>query len=60
MFCEENQIKEIPEELIFSWGLKRQGSKTCMKTEDNPRNPSFQEYKFPMLKLVVKRSTKGG
>lgn len=48
-FCEEAQIKDIPDELIFAWRVKRQGLNTGMKTEDNPRNPSIQEYKFPKL-----------
>lgn len=48
-FCEETKKEKIPEELRFSWGLKRQTLNNQNKQNENPRNPSNQMYKFPLL-----------
>lgn len=48
-FCEETKKEKIPEELLFSWGLKRKTSYDQLKYSENSRNPSNQLYKFPLL-----------
>ena len=46
-FCEETKKEKIPEELRFAWGIKR---KTLYgQIAENPRNPSNQIYKFPLI-----------
>lgn len=48
-FCEETGRVKTPEELRFAWGAKRRGASVNTKITDNPRNPSYKGYKFPIL-----------
>lgn len=48
-YCEETNKDKIPEELRFAWGLKRQTLYGQTKSSENPRNPSNNIYKFPLL-----------
>lgn len=48
-FCENTKKEKIPEELRFAWGLKRKSPYSQIENYENPRNPSNQLYKFPIL-----------
>lgn len=48
-FCEDTDRVKIPDELRFAWGDKRQGSSCNSNNMKNPRNPSYNDYKFPKL-----------
>lgn len=53
VFCEENKLERVPDELIFAWGKGKES--TYKPSSMNKRNPSKNTYIFPELSNNPKR-----
>lgn len=52
-YCEDSNLRIIPNQLLFSYGNAREGKPS--EGGKNRRNPSSTQYKFPLLSNLSKR-----
>jgi hypothetical protein len=52
-FCEEKNLENVPAELCFAWGKKKENP--FVPNAKDTRNPSFGKYQFPELASNPKR-----